>query len=103
MTGEQETAETADADRENRRNSNAPALGTTTATGRAIAIPAKITVRKEDRRILGNRLRIQISRSANALDAIRAIFQAADLLAQIADMRVDPAIVAFVSSLPERR
>ena len=72
---------------------NPPALGIMTAAGRTIAIPTKITVRKEDRRILRNRLRIQIPRSTNAFDAIRAILQASDLPAQIADMRVDAAVV----------
>jgi hypothetical protein len=72
---------------------NRPTLGITTAAGRTIAIPTKITVRKEDSRILRNRLRIQIPRSTNAFDAIRAVLQASDLFAQIADMRVDAAVV----------
>ena len=63
------------------------------ATGRAIAIPTKTTVRKDDSRILGNKLRIQIPRSTNAFDAIRAVLQTSDLPAQIADMRVDAAVV----------
>src|SRR5918993_2474141 len=70
-----------------------PPFGITTARGRMTAIPTKITVRKEDNRILRNRLRIQIPRAANTFDAIGAILQAPDLLAQIADMRVDAAVV----------
>ena len=63
------------------------------ATGIAIAMPRKMTVRKEESRILRNRLRIQIPRPANAFDAIRAILHASNLPAQIADMGVDAAVV----------
>ena len=89
-------APTARIERNHAAHTNPPTLGITIiidATRRASAIPTKITVRKEERRILRNRLRIEIPRSTNAFDAIRAILQASDLPAQIADMRVDAAIV----------
>src|SRR5262245_28876910 len=72
---------------------NPPSLGTITANCSASAIPTKITVRNEDKRILRNRLRIQIPRATNAFNAIGAILQASELLAQIADMRIDAAVI----------
>src|SRR5262245_25274037 len=71
----------------------APPSGATTANCSASEMPTKTTVRQEDRKTLRNRLRIQVPRSTNAFDAVCTVLQASDLLSQIADMRVDAAVV----------
>src|SRR5262245_14655771 len=62
------------------------------ATGRAIAMPTETTVRKKHRKILRKRLRIQVSRSTNAFDALRTVLRPPEFLAEIADVRIDAAI-----------
>src|SRR5262245_11690330 len=73
---------------------SAPAFGISiAATVRAIATPTAITVKKKHKKILRNRLRIQISCSPNSLDAFRTVFELADFLAEIADVCVDAPVV----------
>src|SRR5206468_1982409 len=59
---------------------------------RARAIPAAATVSQNQRKILMNRFRIQVSRSANTFDSFAAVLETSDLLAKIADVRIDAAI-----------
>src|SRR5438094_508675 len=47
-----------------------------------------MTVSQNQRKILLNRLRIEISRSANAFDALAAVIETADFFAEIADERI---------------
>src|SRR5262245_55630636 len=56
------------------------------------AMPTATTVSQNQRKILTNRLRIQVSRPANAFYALAAILKPPDFFAEIADMRVDAAV-----------